>query len=164
MKQWLYLSLVVSSLLYADSVDEALDGFDDISAKAEMVQGSSSEADEALEGFAEEAPDGHSDEDQGDVESTEEQKGLGIEGLTGSLSQLFAYSYLGKMPHRGLRLPSRHSIWIMSISLATDGSSRAMPKPIMMLFMTYGIVTTQKRRRMPIAVRYGSMMPILRGV
>ncbi len=102
MKQWLYLSLVVSSLLYADSVDEALDGFDDRSAKAKIVQGNSSEADEALEGFGEETPDSCSGEDQGDVESTEEQKGLGIEGLTGSLSQLFAYSYLGKMPHRGL--------------------------------------------------------------
>jgi len=74
-------------------VDEALDGFDDTSIKVEVKQDSSSEADEALDGF---------DEDQGDTGSAEEQKGLSIDGLSGSISELFAYSYLGKMPHKGL--------------------------------------------------------------
>ena len=52
MKRWVYLSLVVSSLLYAESVDEALEGFDESPQSLQTVQ-EQSEADDALSGFDE---------------------------------------------------------------------------------------------------------------
>ena len=52
MKQWFYLSLVVSSLLYAESVDEALEGFDESPQSVQTVK-DQSETNEALSGFDE---------------------------------------------------------------------------------------------------------------
>ena len=117
MKRWICMSLIAFTALYAESVDEALEGFDDAPVKAVAAQSSSTEAEDALAGFdddaasettaspnhtAEDALGGFDDDAQNDTEDSAATEGIGIEGLTGSLSALFAYAYHGITPHKGL--------------------------------------------------------------
>jgi hypothetical protein len=74
--------LLLSSLVYADSVDEALDGFDE--APTQAVQSH----DELLDGFGDES-----------TSQAVEIKESVIVGLTGKITEQAAYSYAGDSPH-----------------------------------------------------------------
>jgi len=94
MKIQLALSgLLLSSLLYAESLDEALDGFDDTS--TQVVEQSSS--DNVMDGFNDDSSI-DTDESNMSEETTQDKKYL-IEGLTGKLTQQVAYSYNGVRPY-----------------------------------------------------------------
>jgi hypothetical protein len=108
MKKSLVLLLATSMLLHAESVDEALVGFDDASASAgqEAVRSSQGDAvDDVLGGFDDASTDlGQDDTDSAEekVDSGEKKRVLLGGDLTGSLSELFAFSYLGEKPHNAL--------------------------------------------------------------
>lgn len=74
MKREIILSALLSSMLFADSVSDALDGFD------------------------EETPSGRFDENITTSSNTQTKKSL-IEGLTGKITEQVAYSYNGTTPH-----------------------------------------------------------------
>ena len=82
MKKTIVLSLLLASVLFAESVDEALDGFDD--SPIEIEQNSI----DVMDGF----------DDSNTSEVTEEKTEL-VAGLTGKLTQQVAYSYNGTTPH-----------------------------------------------------------------
>ena len=84
MKKEILLILIVSSVLYAESTQEALEGFDDTSTSSVQVEKNS----DAMDGF----------DDDNAHEVTEEKTSL-VEGLTGKLTEQVAYSYNGNAPH-----------------------------------------------------------------
>jgi len=86
--------LLLSSLLYAESVDEALDGFEDTPVQVEQ-----SNADD-MDGFTEETSSGRFDDSA--VSEASEVKEKFIEGLTGKLTEQIAYTYRGNKPHNNL--------------------------------------------------------------
>jgi len=79
--------VLLCSLLYAESVDEALDGFDDTPTK---VEPKNSDVD-IMDGF----------DDENNAQKVE-QKSEYVEGLTGKITEQAAYSYHGKKPHNAL--------------------------------------------------------------
>jgi len=87
--------LLLSSLVHAESVDEALEGFDDSSESSTVTPKSSKltqkDNDNVMDGF-----------DDSDVSETSESKKNFIEGLTGKFTEQVAYSYNGKKPHNDL--------------------------------------------------------------
>ncbi len=102
MKRWVYLSLTIASLLYAESVDEALEGFDDAPQAVASPQ-DTSEADEALAGFEDEAMESvetkQSDE-QAEQNVAEDSEGLLDHALSGELKQQVAYALSSRMKNR----------------------------------------------------------------
>jgi hypothetical protein len=82
MKKQIVLSLLLAGVLYAQSIDDDFDEFDESSTPI------SNETSEAMEGF----------DDDGSSELSEERTGF-IEGLTGKLTQQLSYAYSAKTPH-----------------------------------------------------------------
>jgi len=81
-KKEILLSLIVSSVLFAESTQEALDGFDDTPVEVEQ------QAADVMDGF-----------DEDNASEVLEEKSSMIEGLTGKLTEQIAYSYNGNTPH-----------------------------------------------------------------
>jgi len=76
------LSLVLATKLYAESTQEALDGFDDAPVQVEQKSA------DLMDGF----------DDDNASEVSEEKSSL-VAGLTGKITEQIAYSYNGKTPH-----------------------------------------------------------------
>lgn len=82
--------MLLSSLLYAESADEMLEGFDDVPAVTQ-AESKPSEADALMDGF-----------DDENTSVVEENSPQFIKGLSGELTQQLAYSYNGTKPHNDL--------------------------------------------------------------
>ncbi|MEA1879487.1 MAG: DUF1302 family protein [Campylobacterota bacterium] len=80
-----FLSLVLATQLYAESTQEALEGFDDTPVNIVQVE---ENATDVMEGFDDES-----------LSETTEEKTEFIEGLTGKVTEQLAYSYNGNSPH-----------------------------------------------------------------
>ncbi len=89
MKRWICMSLIAFTALYAESVDEALEGFDEGGERVEQQATSSTE--DALEGF----------DDEEDTTETSRQTPL-VEGLSGSLSSLIGIGLGTPTPNHAL--------------------------------------------------------------
>ncbi len=122
MKRWFYLSAILSALLYAESVDEALEGFDDAPQVTQETKSkeAKSETDAALAGFDDESASENASGDDlqagfDDANASATEQGdtpfLSIEGLTGALTQTWAYSYRGKGKDHGLSM-LKHSLFL----------------------------------------------------
>ena len=81
--------VLLSSLLYAESVNEALEGFNDTPSK--VVQQKSNV--DMMDGF-----DDETSSDKNSTQNIEEDSDF-VEGLTGKFTEQVAYSYHGKKPH-----------------------------------------------------------------
>jgi len=108
MKKSFVLLLATSMLMHAESVDEALEGFDDTSVNVTQEAVSSSQGDavdDALGGFDDVSTDSRqSNTDSAEEKADAEEKKSVLFGsdLTGSLSELVAFSYHGEKPHNAL--------------------------------------------------------------
>jgi len=80
--------LLLSSLLYAESVDEALDGFDDTTVSVDVKQ-KTTKSDDVMDGF---------DDEELPVKE-EESTTSSLGGLTGKLTEQVTFSYSGDKPH-----------------------------------------------------------------
>ena len=114
MKRIVFSTLLCGVLLYAQSVDDDLAGFDDTPTKTSKI----STEDEIMDGFDDtpteiaqastddELMDGFDDtvieSEQNLSSSTNEAKKPFIAGLTGELTQQIAYSWDGDAPHDGI--------------------------------------------------------------
>jgi hypothetical protein len=84
MKLALY-GLLLNSLLYAESVEESLEGFDDTPTSSVQVEQSN---DNVMDGF-----------DESNSSEIKEEKVSFLPGLTGKLTEQLTYSYNGTTPH-----------------------------------------------------------------
>ena len=91
MKKTVLLSMIASSVLFAESAQEALDGFDDAPAQIEQ------ESNDVMDGFNEQVSSDNND-DKNTTDTVEEKTQL-ITGLTGKFTEQIAYSYNGQKPH-----------------------------------------------------------------
>ncbi len=80
--------LLLGSFLYAESVEEALVGFDDASTSPVQVEQSN---DNVMDGF-----------DESNSSEIKEEKVSFLPGLTGKLTKQFTYAYNGTAPHDGV--------------------------------------------------------------
>lgn len=80
-----FLSLVLATQLYAESTQEALEGFDDASTNSVQAD---KVVDDVMDGF-----------DDENISDTTTKTTPFIEGLTGKITEQLAYSYNGKIPH-----------------------------------------------------------------
>ncbi len=90
--------LLLSSLLYGESIDEALDGFDDTSTSTVQVEKSS----DVMDGFDDSSTSSaivSTDSVTNTSEETVTEPTEVITGLTGKLTEQVAYSYNGNAPH-----------------------------------------------------------------
>jgi len=87
--------LLLSSLVHAESIDEALEGFDDSTESSTVTPQNSKliqkDNDNVMDGF-----------DDADVLETSESKKNFVEGLTGKFTEQLAFSYRGRKPHNNL--------------------------------------------------------------
>ena len=89
MKRKIILSVLVSSVLFADTLTQDLMGFDDTNVKiVEQKDDAKTSTDEVMDGF----------DDESSSEVVEEKTPF-ITGLTGKLTEQVAYSYNGNAPH-----------------------------------------------------------------
>ena len=114
----LFSTLLMASFLNAESIDDALEGFDDEPATAQVEQGSGSQnavLDDALDGFDDEAvstqvapSNSHTEsgnegkaEPQKEAKTTQKRETFAeaLPGLTGKLTEQVAYSYNDDAPH-----------------------------------------------------------------
>lgn len=80
--------LLLSSLLYAESVEEAFDGFDDTAVYVDVEQ-KNTKSDDVMDGF---------DDEEISVKE-EESATFSLGGLTGKITEQVAFSYNGDKPH-----------------------------------------------------------------
>ncbi|MCF6244986.1 MAG: DUF1302 family protein [Sulfurovum sp.] len=108
--------LLLSSLLCAESIDEALDGFDDVAVEVEHKSKNTSEdtSEDVMDGFDDSSEEISAEnneqkseallegfDDENSTEVSEEKTEL-IAGFTGKITEQLAYSYNGKKPHNNL--------------------------------------------------------------
>ena len=86
--------LLLSSLVYAESVDEALGGFDDTPVQVEQS------STDVMDGFDDTSTSSGTDVSTGPVtDATVTESAEVLAGLTGKLTEQVAYSYNGEKPH-----------------------------------------------------------------
>ena len=144
---------MLSSLLFAESVDEALEGFDDTTQKTQTSQGADKTG-ALLEGFDEDttelAKEG-ADKPTADTAEIVDRPPLGIKGLTGAWTTTAAYSYQGSGKHGGITMLKYALFLDYERRFENDWKSSSMLKPTMIPFTICETSPIHRRKKMRFA-------------